>query len=351
MELEGIAHNKWFYEGKLKGYARVYSFLKVARSFLLLEKKLSLILRQLCIPDSGVLWKTEMLHFPSFVPSEILTENSYMLSAVRVSISTLLWWLSLYSHRADSPFSLYLTVYDLCWGKKRKLFKYNAPSPLSVLLPSTHTCFLRFPPCYLGVDFPCFKNWINPGDEYRLGRHDPDADILGFLLNRLWTKHTNTKTYCTETKVSSSKTYIRGGHQVYVWPSFSSLSHFNTLILKIIVHEGRKLKVPGVVLGEIAVLPSVVWPGVLNACSDTTWTDSDAMNKRGYQARPGFTLWTLKIVQTKLISSAPLQSVWKWLFDSGAKLGATYLVCACCCSFGRTAAWCGVGVAWTTNAF
>lgn len=85
------------------------------------------------------------------------------------------------------------------------------------------------------------------------------------------------------------------------------LNHFYILILKMkaIVHEKRKLKVPGV-LGDIAVLPSVVWPGVFNACSDTTWTDSDAMNKKGYQARPGFTLWTLKIVQTKLISSAPI---------------------------------------------
>lgn len=62
------------------------------------------------LPDSGVLWKTEMLHFPSFAPWEILTENSYMLSAYSVSIIILLWVLSLYSQRADSPFSLYLTV-------------------------------------------------------------------------------------------------------------------------------------------------------------------------------------------------------------------------------------------------
>lgn len=112
-----------------------------------------------------------------------------------------------------------------------------------------------------------------------------------------------------------------------------------------------KLKVPGVVLVVSAVFPCVVWPGVFNACSDTTWTDSDAMNKKGYQARPGFTLWTLKIVQTKFICSAPLQWAWKILFCSGVKCGVTYLVCACSRSFGRTAAWCGVGVASPTDVF
>lgn len=31
------------------------------------------------------------------------------------------------------------------------------------------------------------------------------------------------------------------------------------------------------------------------------------MNRKGYQARPGFTLWTLKIVQTEFIHLAPFQ--------------------------------------------
>lgn len=91
---------------------------------------------------------------------------------------------------------------------KRKRFKYSRGS----CSPSCyrHTCFHRFPPCCLGVDCPHFKNRINPGDKYRLGRHDPDTDVLGFILHRLCTKHTYTNSYCTETKMSSSRLYIEG---------------------------------------------------------------------------------------------------------------------------------------------
>lgn len=39
MELEGIAHNKWFYEGKLKSYARVYSFFESSTIIFTFRKK------------------------------------------------------------------------------------------------------------------------------------------------------------------------------------------------------------------------------------------------------------------------------------------------------------------------
>lgn len=68
------------------------------------------------------------------------------------------------------------------------------------------------------------------------------------------------------------------------------------------------LRVPGVVVLVVtALLADALWPWAFCACSDTTWTDSDAMNRKGYQARPGFTLWTLKIVQTEFIHLAPFQ--------------------------------------------
>lgn len=92
-------------------YNNKFSFHILSIAIIWKNKSLSLLAYEiLCIPDSGVLWNTEMLHFPSFAPWEILTENSYMLSADRVSIIILLWVLSLYSQRADSPFSLYLIV-------------------------------------------------------------------------------------------------------------------------------------------------------------------------------------------------------------------------------------------------
>lgn len=55
------------------------------------------------------------------------------------------------------------------------------------------------------------------------------------------------------------------------------------------------LQVPdAIVLVAAALLAGALWPRAFCACSDTTWTDSDAMNRKGYQARRGFTLCTLK---------------------------------------------------------
>lgn len=74
----------------------------------------------------------------------------------------------------------------------------------------------------------------------------------------------------------------------------------------------QTLQVPGVVvLVAAALLAGALWPRAFCACSDTTWTDSDAMNRKGYQAGPGFTLWTLKIVHTKFIHLVPC---WSSLF-------------------------------------
>lgn len=67
----------------------------------------------LSIPDSGVLWNTDTLHFPCWSPWVIRTENSYIPSAESFSITSRFCAVSLYSQRADSPFSLYLTVYCL----------------------------------------------------------------------------------------------------------------------------------------------------------------------------------------------------------------------------------------------
>lgn len=52
-------------------------------------------------------------------------------------------------------------------------------------------------------------------------------------------------------------------------------------------------QLPGVVvLVATAIFSGVLWAGRFCACSDTTWTDSDAMNKKGYQARPVYTMDT-----------------------------------------------------------
>lgn len=348
MELEGIAHDKWFYEGKLKSYARVFSFLKVARSFLLLEKTFTDSLAALHTRLRGPL-KDRDAPFP--IICSLRDSDRELVHAICSQ--------GVYQHPPLVALLVLppsrLPLFPIPDGVRSVFGKKGNCLNTALLLrlvfsflPHTHassdshlaTWGLTFPVSRTGSTQETSTDW---GD-MTLTLTSWASCSTGSAQN------TQTQTHTVQRQKCLAPKHTYRGQRVYAWPSFSSLSHFNTLISKIIVHEGRKLKVPGVVLGEIAVLPSVVWPGVFNACSDTTWTDSDAMNKRGYQARPGFTLWTLKIVQTKLISSAPFQSLWKWL-DSGAKLGYTYLVCACCCSFGRTAAWCGVGVAWTTNVF
>lgn len=65
------------------------------------------------------------------------------------------------------------------------------------------------------------------------------------------------------------------------------------------------------------------------------------MNKKGYQARPGFTLWTLKIVQTQFIHLAPAKQNLLVKCERGV---CTYLVSVRFVSFGQTEAWCGTGV-------
>lgn len=80
------------------------------------------------------------------------------------------------------------------------------------------------------------------------------------------------------------------------------------------------MEVPGVVVLVVtALLAGALRPWAFCACSDTTWTDSDAMNKKGYHARAGFTLWTLKIAQTKFIHLAQFskkKKVWRLLVFS-----------------------------------
>lgn len=65
------------------------------------------------------------------------------------------------------------------------------------------------------------------------------------------------------------------------------------------------------------------------------------MNKKGYQARPGFTLWTLKIVQTQFIHLAPAKQN---LLVKCERRVCAYLVSVRFVSFGQTEASCGTGV-------
>lgn len=123
--------------------------------------------------------------------------------------------------------------------------------------------------------------------------------------------------------------------------------YVNTDVLLWHIYDAIRLQVPGVVvLVATAVLAAVLWPWAFCACSDTTWTDSDAMNKKGYQARPGFTLWILKIVQTKCIHLAHFllkkKKAKQQKTELSVKCECAYLVCVCVGSFGRTEAWCGV---------
>lgn len=62
----------------------------------------------------------------------------------------------------------------------------------------------------------------------------------------------------------------------YVWKDVA--------IIDIVPH------IPGVgVLVATAIFSGMLGAGAFCACSDTTWTDSDAINKKGYQARPVYT--------------------------------------------------------------
>lgn len=44
-----------------------------------------------------------------------------------------------------------------------------------------------------------------------------------------------------------------------------------------------------VVLVAAAIFSGMLRTGGFCACSDTTWTDSEAINEKGYQARPVYT--------------------------------------------------------------
>lgn len=72
------------------------------------------------------------------------------------------------------------------------------------------------------------------------------------------------------------------------------------------------------------------------------------MNKKGYQARPGFTLWTLKIVQTQFIHLAPAKQN---LLVKCERRVCAYLVCVRFVSFGPTEALCGTGVSFPAERF
>lgn len=76
----------------------------------------------------------------------------------------------------------------------------------------------RFPPCFAGGGLPHFNYRVNPGDEHRLRRHDPDADVLGYIFWWLWdNKCTHNSTNTERKKCLVQNKYLNLTLNYKIW--------------------------------------------------------------------------------------------------------------------------------------